>query len=129
MNIIRRKLTLNQNVGAGTVECVAGCRVSLDAMEIAGLAIPGNPGFTLSCILEGSDVGPDPALFTYTPRKTFNNLVDAIKTDHVFTDIVNAAILNEDARGADEIRAVFTLVNEANGQSIRKRTAKIQILL
>lgn len=129
MNIVNRVLTLNQNVGNGTVECIAGCRVQLTAFEIAGLAIPGNPGFTLRCTLEGVDVGPDSVLFTFPLSRTFNNPLNILDADDIFRSTVSTDILNEDVNGADEIRAVFTLVNNSTGQSVRRNSATHQIVL
>jgi len=129
MNIVNRILTLNQNVANGTVECIAGCRVELNAPEIIGLAIPGNPGFTLRCVLEGVDVGPDPVIFTFPLSRTFNNPVNILDADDIFTSTVSTDILDEDANGADEIRAVFTLVNNSNGQRVRRRSERVQIVL
>ena len=129
VNIVNRVLTLNHNVANGTVECIAGCRVELSAFEIAALAIPGNPGFTLRCKLEGVDVGPDTDLFTFPLSRTFNNILNLLDANDIFRSTVSEDILNEDVNGADEIRAVFTLVNNSTGQSVRKRSATHQIVL
>ena len=129
MRIVNRVLTLNQNVANGLVECIAGCRVDLDAFEIAGLAIPGNPGFTLRCVLEGVDRGPDAVLFTFPRRRTFTTALDILNADHVFTEQVSEDILNEDTTGADEIRSVFTLVNNSTGRSVVRRNATVTIVL
>lgn len=129
MRIVNRVLTLNPNVGNGTVECIAGCRVELNAFEIAGLALPGNPGFTLRCFLEGVDVGPDPAIFTFPLSRTFSNPLNVLDADDIFRSTVSTDILDEDSNGADEIRAVFTLVNNSNGQRLRKRSGTHTISL
>jgi hypothetical protein len=129
MNIVNRVLTLNQNVANGTVECIAGCRVELNAFEIAGLAMPGNPGFTLRCVLVGEDPGPDPVIFTYPFSRTFKDVLAILDADDIFRQDVSVDILDEDAGGVDEIRAMFTLVNNSNGQTVRRRSPKVTIAL
>ena len=130
MNITNRVLTLNQNVANGTVECIAGCRVELNAFEAASLAIPGNPGFTLRCVLEADDPGSssDEVLFTY-PLVIPINALALIGTDHVFRSTVSVDILDEDANGADEIRARFRLSNNSNGQKVTRRSPRVVIVL
>ena len=129
MNIANRVLTLNQNVANGTVECIGGCRVELNALEIAGLAVPGNPGFTLRCVLEGVDVGPDRVLFTFPLSRTFKNVLNILDADDIFTSSVSTDVLDEDANGNDEVRAVFTLVNNSNGQRVRRKSGTVTIAL
>jgi hypothetical protein len=129
MNIVNRVLTLNQNVANGTVECIAGCRVELNAFEIAGLGVPGNPGFTLRCVLEGVDVGPDAVIFTFPLSRTFTTPLDILDADDIFRSTVSVDILDEDANGPDEIRAVFTLVNNSTGQRVVRRSATENIVL
>jgi len=129
MNIVNRALTLNRIVANQTVECIAGCRVELDAFEIAGLTIPGNPGFRLRCVLEGVDVGPDAVIYTYPRSRTFTSPQDLLNVDHVFTEVVSQDILNEDVNDSDEIRAVFTLVNLSTGQSRIRRSPRVDIVL
>lgn len=129
MNIVNRVLTLNQNVANQTVECIAGCRVELDALEIAGLAIPGNRGFRLRCVLEGVDVGDDRVLYTFPRSMTFTSAADLLNADHVFTEVISQDILDEDVNDTDEIRAVFTLVNLSTGQSRIRRSPRVDIVL
>jgi hypothetical protein len=129
MDIEKRALTLNQNVANQTVDCIAGCHVKLEPGEIASLGVPGNPGFTLTCVLEGVDRGPDTVLFTFPTSRTFLNLLDIGDVDEVFTGTVSSAILNEDGQEADEIRAVFTLVNNSTGISVIRRSANVQVVL
>ncbi len=128
MRIVNRVLTLNPNVANGLVECIAGCRVELDAFEIAGLAIPGNPGFRLTCFLEAVDRGPDRPLFTYPRSKTFFSALDLLNADQVFTEMLSEDRLDEDS-GEDDIRAVFTLVNRSTGRSLIRRSPIVQILI
>lgn len=131
MNIVNRVLTLNQNVANGTVDCIAGCRVELTAFELAGLTIPGNPGFTLRCVLEADDPGTasDEVLFTFPFSRTFNNPLNILDADDIFTSTVSVDILDEDANGADEIRARFTLVNNSTGQRVIRRSPRVTIVL
>lgn len=131
MNIVNRSLTLNQNVANSTVECIAGCTVELTAFELAGLAVPFNPGFTLSCVLEANDPGSDSdeVRFTFPFPVTFNNPLKILDSDDIFRDTVGEAILNEDVRGADEIRARFTLVNNSTGQRVIRRSPSVTIVL
>ncbi len=131
VNITNRVLTLNQNVANGTVDCVAGCRVILTPFELAALAIPGNPGFTLRCVLIADDPGElsDEVLFTFPLSRTFNNPLNLINADNVFTSTVSIDLLNEDTNGADEIRARFTLINNSTGQRVIRRSRQVQIVL
>ena len=131
MNIINRALTLNQNVANQTIECIAGCRVTLTLEELAGLANPFNPGFTLSCVLLAGDPGPDPVIFTFplVQNRVFRTPADITFPDHVFRATVGVGILNEDTSGADEIKARFTFVNNANGAAMTRRSPRITIVL
>jgi len=129
VRIVNRVLTLNRNVANGTVDCIAGCRVELNAFELLGLGVPGNPGFTLKCVLRAQDPGPDAILFTFPFVRTFNNPLNILDADDIFTSTVSEEILNEDTNGADEIRARFTLVNNSNGQSLIKESPMVQIVL
>jgi hypothetical protein len=129
MNIVNRVLTLNQLTDTRTVECIAGCRVELTALEIAGLANPFNRGFTLRCVLLAGDPGPDPVIFTFPLVRTFRNVADILDADDLFREELSEELLDEDARGADEIKAMFTLVNNDNGQSVRRRSPRVTIVL
>lgn len=128
MRIVNRVLTLNPIVANGLVECIAGCRVELDAFEIAGLAIPGNPGFRLSCFLEAVDRGPDRPIYTYPRSKTYFTVADLLNFDHVFTEELSEDRLDED-NGEDDIRAVFTLVNNSTGRSVIRKSPTVHILI
>lgn len=131
MNIVNRSLTLNQNVGNSTVECIAGCTVELTPWELLGLGAPGNPGYTLRCVLEANDPGSDSdeVRFTFPFPASFNNPLKILDADDIFRDTVGVAILNEDVNGADEIRARFTLVNNSTGQSVIRRSPSVTIVL
>jgi hypothetical protein len=61
--------------------------------------------------------------------RTFTNPLNILDADDIFTSTVSEEILNEDANGADEIRARFTLVNNSNGQSLTKESPMVQIVL
>ncbi len=115
MNVINRRLTLNEDAAGGTVECISGCRVELTPFEVASF-VTGN-SFTLSCRLRANDPGEgsDEVLFTYPTSRTFQAAVDLLGMDHVFRATVSRDLLDED-NGTDEIRAHFTLVNNATGQ-------------
>ena len=126
MNIVNRVLTLNPNIANGSVECIAGCRVELDAFEIAGLGIPGNPGFRLTCFLEAVDRGPD--ALSLRIRVGLSTALDLLNADHVFREQLSEDILNEDT-GEDDIRAVFTLVNNSTGRSVIRRSPTVHILI
>jgi hypothetical protein len=128
MRIVKRKLTINEDSATNLAECIAGCRVELNAFESASLAIPNAPGFTLSCRLRGGDPGPDPLIFTYPRSKTFTNLLDLINTDHVFRETLSMELLDEDTTGdgIDEIKAVFTLVNNSTGASMNRNSNRIE---
>lgn len=130
MNIVNRSLTLNQNVGNSTVECIAGCTVELTTWELAALAVP-NAGYTLTCVLEANDPGrsSDEVRFTFPFPATFNNPLKILDADDIFRDTVGVAILNEDVNGSDEIRARFTLVNNSTGQSVIRRSPSVSIVL
>jgi hypothetical protein len=128
MKIRNRVLTLTPNVANDTWECVAGCRVELTPFEIAGLAIPGNPGYTLRCFLEAVDVGPDTPIFTFPKTRTFKSLVDILDADDLFKADVSSDILDEDSNGADEIRAVFVLRNNSTGNTVRQKSGTHQIV-
>ena len=127
MNIINRNLTIVQNPANKTAKCTAGCTVTLDAFETASLLIPGFPGFRLSCVLLGIDPGPDDTLFIYPRSKKFTNILDITGVNQVFEDDLSFSILNEDANGADEIRAEFTLINLSTGQSRVRRSNQVQM--
>jgi hypothetical protein len=129
MNIINRNLTINVDNARRIAECIAGCRIELNPFEIGALANPFHPGFTLRCVLLGIDPGPDTVIFSYPRVKTFNNITDIISVDQVFTDVLSFNILNEDANGADEIRAQFTLVDNSNGQREIRRSNLVQLVL
>jgi hypothetical protein len=131
MNIVNRALTLNQNVGNDVIECIAGCTVELTAFEVAGLAVPLNPGYTLSCVLEANDPGSDSdeVRFTFPLPVTFDNPLKILDSDDIFRATVGTQILNEDANGADEIRARFTLVNNSTGRRVIRRSASVTIVL
>lgn len=115
MNVVNRRLTLNEDAAGGTVECIAGCRVELTPLEVASF-VTGN-SFTLSCRLRANDPGEgsDEVLFTYPNSRTFGAAVDLLGMDHVFRATVSRDLLDED-NGTDEIRARFTLVNNGTGQ-------------
>lgn len=131
MNIVNRSLTLNQNVGNNTVDCIAGCTVQLTGWELLNLAAPGNPGYTLRCVLEANDPGTDSDenRFTFPFPVTFDNPGKILDADDIFTATVGNAILNEDVSGADEIRAKFTLVNNSTGQSVTRKSSSVTIVL
>jgi hypothetical protein len=129
MDIVGKKLTLTENAGAHTVNCVAGCRVKLNAGETASLLAPGAKGFRLSCVLLGVDKAPNPddTLFTYNKSKTFKNIVDILDVNQVFEADVGKSLLNEDTTGnkRDEIRARFTLINLTTGASRSERSPRV----
>lgn len=127
MKITNKNLTLTEDTGTDTVNCVAGCRVELDPFETASLALPNTPGFRLRCVLLGIDVGPDDTVFSYPRSKTFTRVVDILDVNQVFDADVSTDILNEDANGADEIRAEFTLINRSTGQSVVRRSNAVQM--
>lgn len=102
--------------------------MELDIFEIAGLAIPGNPGFRLTCFLEAVDRGPDRPIFTYPRSRTFFTALDLLNADHVFTEALSEDLLDEDT-GEDDIRAVFTLVNNSTGRSVIRRSPIVHILI
>ena len=131
MNIVNRNLTLNQNVANSTVECIAGCTIELSAFELAGLAVPFNPGYTLRCVLEAQDPGSnsDEVRFTFPFPASFNTPLKILDSDDIFRDTVGVAVLNEDVNGADEIRARFTLVNNSTGQRVIRRSSTQTIVL
>jgi hypothetical protein len=83
--------------------------------------MPGNRGFTLRCVLQAVDPGPDTVVFTFRYPKYFQASADILAPDAVFQDVVSMAILNEDRNGPDEIRAVYTLVNNTNGTRVVRR--------
>src|SRR6185436_8348917 len=108
MRILNRVLTLTENPATGNVNCVAGCKVELNALETASLLNPFHPGFRLSCVLLGIDVGPDTTLFNYGDR-FFHNIVQILGLNQVFEVNLSKVVLNEDVAGLDEIAAEFTL--------------------
>ena len=124
MNIVNLTLTLNPLTGNDTYECIAGCKADLNLGDIAAMGLIGHRGYTLSCYLEGVDVPPNPNdhLHTFTPTKRFRNVLDLADMDHVFRDELSRRVLNEDAGSNDEIRAVFTLVNNSTGETVRRRS-------
>ena len=124
MNINSMTLTLNPIAANGTYDCIAGCRADLNFGDIAQFGLGGFRGYTLSCHLEGVDVPPNPNdhLYTFLPNKTWNGVGDLLDMDHVFRAELNRSILNEDAGSNDEIRAVFTLVNNSTGETRRRRS-------
>lgn len=107
------------------------CRLphKLNAFEILGLGVPGNLGFTLKCVLRAVDPGPDAVIFTFPFVRTFNNPLDILDAEDIFTSNVSEEILDEDANRPDEIRARFTLMNNSNGQRVTRETAIVQIVL
>ncbi|VVN23251.1 hypothetical protein PS639_04402 [Pseudomonas fluorescens] len=129
-DITNRALTLNQNAATALIECIAGCTVELNALETGALLNPLHPGFRLRCVLVGDDPGPtDPVIFTYPRSMTFRNIVNMLNVNQVFTEILGADLLNEDVNGLDEIRAIFTLTDLSNGQSVIRRSPRVQIAL
>jgi hypothetical protein len=130
MNIINRKLTLNQDVSTRQIECIAGCKVTLNEFEAAALLNPWHGGFTLKCVLVGDDPGsPDPVIFTFPMVRRFRNILDILNADDLFKQTLSSEIINEDVNGTDEIRAVFTLVDESSGKSVVKRSNQVEIAL
>lgn len=124
MNIVNTTLTLNPLTGNGTYDCIAGCKVDLNMGDVAQYALLGFRGYTLTCYLEGVDVPPNPHdhLHTFDSQKNWRGAGDLIDMDHVFRDELSRQVLNEDAGSNDEIRAVFTLVNNSTGETVRKRS-------
>lgn len=124
MNITNRTLTLNPLTGNGTYDCVAGCKVDLNFGDIAQFGLVGFRGYSLTCYLEGVDVPPNPHdhLYTFAPPKHFASVLDLADMAHVFRAELNRQILNEDAGSNDEIRAVFTLINNSTGEDVSKRS-------
>jgi hypothetical protein len=124
MNITNRTLTLNPLTGNGTYDCIAGCKVDLNGGDVANFLNPTFRGFTLTCYLEGVDVSPNPHdhLHTFDSTKSFKGGLDLGDMDHVFRDELSRQVLNEDAGSNDEIRAVFTLINNSTGETVKKRS-------
>lgn len=127
MNLINRRLTLNQNIAADTVECVASCRVELTALEIASFAL-GNT-FTLRCVIRANDPGQDSdeVLFTYPRTRTFGALVDLLDVDQIFTEVVSRDVLDEDVGGSDEMRARFRLTDNSTGRTRQRLSPIVQL--
>jgi hypothetical protein len=125
MKILNRNLTLNPVTGNGTYECIAGCRVDLDQFDRLGMAV-NHTTYTLSCYLEGVDYNnPNDDVYTFTPPRTFSNPLE-LDMDHVFRAEVSTVRLNEDLNSGDEIRAVFTLVNnDTSGHVIKKSSTHV----
>ena len=113
--------------------CRLRCKMPrhLTPFELAALAIPGNSGFTLRCVLIADDPGElsDEVLFTFPLSRIFNNPLNLINADNVFTTTASIDLLNEDTNGADEIRARFTLINNLTGQRVIRRSRQVQIVL
>jgi hypothetical protein len=123
MNINSMTLTLNPLTGNGTYDCIAGCRADLNMGDVAQFALLGFGGYTLTCYLEGVDANPNDHIHTFTHQdKNWRGAGDLIDMDHVFRDQVSRLVLNEDAGSNDEIRAVFTLVNNSTGETVRRRS-------
>lgn len=128
MKITNRNLTLVQNTGTDTVNCLAGCRVELNAFEAASLLVPGTPGFRLRCVLVGNDPGPaDSTVFTYPRTMRFTNIVDLLNVNQVFEDDVSDDMLDEDAPDVGEIQAEFTLINLSTGQRRVSRSNQVAV--
>ena len=125
MRILNRTLTLTDNPAKQTVLCVAGCTVELNALETASLLNPLHPGFRLSCVLVGVDVGPDTTLFNYGDR-FFHNIVQIAGLNQAYEVELSRVVLNEDVNGVDEIAAEFTLSDRSNGQRVVRRSNVVQ---
>jgi hypothetical protein len=121
VRILNRTLTITDIPERNAVRCLAGCTVELNALETASLLNPLHPGFRLSCVLVGIDVGPDATLVNYGDR-FFNNIVQIAGLNQAFEIELGRAALNEDVSGVDEIRAEFTLSDRSNGQSVVRRS-------
>ena len=125
MRILNRTLTLTDNPAKQTVLCLAGCTVELNALETASLLNPLHPGFRLSCVLVGVDVGPDTTLFNYGDR-FFHNIVQIAGLNQAYEVELSRVVLNEDVNGVDEIAAEFTLSDRSNGQRVVRRSNVVQ---
>jgi len=127
MNIINRRLTLNEDPATNAVECIAACKVELDALEVASFAL-GN-SFTLRCVIRANDPGQDSdeVLFAYPRTKTFTNPVDLLDVDQVFTATVGRDLLDEDPSGSDEVRARFRLTNNSTGRTRQRLSPIVQL--
>jgi hypothetical protein len=123
MRILSR--TLVEIPATGNVNCLAGCRVELNGLETASLLNPFHPGFRLSCVLVGVDVGPDDTLFNYGDR-FFHNIGQIVGLNQVFEESLSEVVLNEDVSGVDEIRAEFTLIDRSNGQRVVRRSNVVE---
>ena len=121
----KQNSTLTDNPAKQTVLCVAGCTVELNALETASLLNPLHPGFRLSCVLVGVDVGPDTTLFNYGDR-FFHNIVQIAGLNQAYEVELSRVVLNEDVNGVDEIAAEFTLSDRSNGQRVVRRSNVVQ---
>ena len=121
MRILNRTLTITDIPAKKTVRCLAGCKVELNTLETASLLNPFHPGFRLSCVLLGIDIGPDDTLFNYGDR-FFHNIAQIAGLNQAFDVELAKAVLDEDVSGVDEIRAEFTLSDRSNGQSVVRRS-------
>ena|SRR6266496_4724077 len=125
MRILNRTLTLTDNPAKQTVLCAAGCTVELNALETASLLNPLHPGFRLSCVLVGVDVGPDTSLFNYGDR-FFHNIVQIAGLNQAYEVELSRVVLNEDVTGLDEIAAEFTLSDRSNNHRVIRRSNVVQ---
>jgi hypothetical protein len=99
--------------------------VELNALETASLLNPLHPGFRLSCVLVGVDVGPDTTLFNYGDR-FFHNIVQIAGLNQAYEVELSRVVLNEDVSGLDEIAAEFTLSDRSNNQRVIRRSNVVQ---
>ena len=125
MRILNRTLTITDIPAKQNVRCLAGCKVELNALETASLLNPFHPGFRLTCVLLGIDVGPDPTLWNFGDR-LFHNITQIAGLNLAFEVEFGKVMLNEDVSGVDEIAAEFTLSDKSNGLSVVRRSPVVQ---
>lgn len=127
MVITNMSLTVVEDPATGTANCVAGCSVGLNPLEIASLEVPVHPGFRLSCVILGIDQGIDRTLFNYPRTVSFNDATDLLRLNQAFQATLSLAMLDEDpGAAADELRAEFTITDLSNGQSVIERSNLIE---